>query len=492
MSFIILIPAMICILGLLRGPTQRVFLNIVLPVLLLFPQYYFWKVPFLPPITVGDAVLVPLGIGMFFTNISSWRFSRTDLWMALYILSVGYVDYTKDQIVTISIFRFFTAVSVGLFPYMAGKLLIEQPGVRVETVKRFVALLFAGSFLSMYEYFLKDNPFRRMWRPFFHGEVFPWLTQIRWGFGRVAGPFAQSELAGTVLMAGLILALWLMRWNYWEPNFKRFRPLHLKWATLLTDALPELTGAVLMKGFNRALWIMQWLIPWRWRSLILKEKKASLITSTLFVTLFMTQARGPWLGALLALPVAYIGRAKDLAGRALLVCTLGLAFGIPAYIVAKQYVNAPTTSSEQQTAQYRKQLFDNYLPIARIGGAWGWGQDVPIMAGQDSIDNEYLRVYLAQGYVGLTTFLLLMLDTVVSLVRFSTKTTEIRERHFIFSLLAIMAGFMFILATVYLGQQPYPIFFLLVGWSQSIRFSAARKVTVQEIETESPTMRVYT
>jgi hypothetical protein len=225
---------------------------------------------------------------------------------------------------------------------------------------------------------------------------------------------------------------------------------------------------------------------------LLREKKASLITGTLLATLFMTQARGPWIGALLALPVAYIGRAKDFAGRALMVCTLGLVFGVPAYIVAKQYMNGPTTSSEQQTAQYRRQLYDNYLPLAKGGGAWGWGQKIPIIAGQDSIDNEYLRVYLAQGYVGLAAFLLLILDTVVSLLLFSMKTTVIRERHFIFSLLAIVAGYMFILATVYMGMQTIPIFFLLVGWSQSIRFSRAREVAVQKIEAEPTEMRVYT
>jgi hypothetical protein len=335
-----------------------------------------------------------------------------------------------------------------------------------------------------------------MWRPFFHGEVVGWVTQLRWGFGRVAGPFAQSELAGTVLMTGLILALWLMRWNYWEPNFKQVRSLRFKNAALVIGTLLELAGAALMRGLSMALWFMRWSF-WepifrRLRLVLLREKKASLITGTLLATLFMTQARGPWIGALLALPVAYIGRAKDFAGRALVVSTLGLVIGVPAYIAAKQYVNGPTTSSEQQTAQYRRQLYDNYLPLAKAGGAWGWGQEIPVIGGQDSIDNEYLRVYLAQGYVGLAAFLLLILDTVVSLLGFSMKTTVIRERHFIFSLLAIVAGYMFILATVYMGMQTIPIFFLLVGWSQSIRFSRAREVAVQKIEAEPTEMRVYT
>jgi hypothetical protein len=41
-------------------------------------------------------------------------------------------------------------------------------------------------------------------------------------------------------------------------------------------------------------------------------------------------------------------------------------------------------------------------------------------------------------------------------------------------------------------MQTIPIFFLLVGWSQSIRFSRAREVAVQKIEAEPTEMRVYT
>src|SRR5260370_32213934 len=114
---------MFCIFALRRGTAQRALLDVVLPGVMLFPMYYYWKAPLLPPITVADAVLVPLGIGMLCKGLSHWRFSRTDLWMALYIFSVGYVDYSKGQ-TTVSIFRFFTAVSNVLFPYMARKLLI--------------------------------------------------------------------------------------------------------------------------------------------------------------------------------------------------------------------------------------------------------------------------------------------------------------------------------------------------------------------------------
>jgi hypothetical protein len=352
--------------------------------------------------------------------------------MALFVFTAGYADY-KIGHTTASIFGAFQAIATGLIPYMAGKLLIEQPGARVKTIRRFVWLLFAASIPSMYEYFMKANPFSYFWSHFFPYQWAGWITQIRWGFGRVAGPYSQSELAGMVLFTGLVLTLWLSDWSYWEPQFKQLRSLPLK--------------------------------------------KATVITATLALTLFMTQARGPWFGAILAWCIAFIGRANNLLRRSLIVSGLALAIGLPGYLSAKQYLNAPTTSDEQQTAQYRQQLTENYLPVAELGGAWGWGANFPRVGGQPSIDNEYLLVYLVQGYLGLIALVLLMLEGAVSLLIAGLRATSKEDCHFSFSLLGILAGFVLTLGTVFLGSQAYVIFFMLIGWSQAIRVSQPEEVT---------------
>ena len=46
---------------------------------------------------------------------------------------------------------------LAMVPYMAGKLLIEQPGVRIEAIKRFVTLLAVVSVLSVAEFLKKAN-----------------------------------------------------------------------------------------------------------------------------------------------------------------------------------------------------------------------------------------------------------------------------------------------------------------------------------------------
>ena len=36
-----------------------------------------------------------------------------------------------------------------------------------------------------------------------------WAPQMRWGFGRIAGPYGHAILAGMIFLMGLIYCLWL-------------------------------------------------------------------------------------------------------------------------------------------------------------------------------------------------------------------------------------------------------------------------------------------
>ena len=60
-----------------------------------------------------------------------------------------------------------------------------------------------------------------------------------------------------------------------------------------------------------------------------------------------------------------------------------------------------------------------------------------------------------------------------------------RDRYFAFSLLGIMVGLLVTIFTVFLGNQPYQLFFLLAGWAQAVR---VRRVQVVEMAFE----HVYT
>ena len=454
MSIVILIPGILCIFALLRGSTQQVFVDYFISVLVLFPIGYLLKLPHIPPIDFLSAVAFPLGIAMLFGDISRWRLSRSDLWMALFIFSASYRDYVTGLPID-SAYVFFSNLMLAMVPYMAGKLLIEQPGVRVEAIKRFVSLLAVISVLSVAEFVKKANIFKMFWSKFFPDQWWVLHIQIRNGFGRVGAVYGGAEHAGIVLAIGVALFMWLRTQNYQMPDGRT--------------------------------------IP------VISPLKAKLILLALIGALYMTLSRGPWIGAAVSLCIASIGKAKKPLRRAIIVFGLILVIGIPAYEAGKDYVSGARTDygSERETAQYRAQLIDNYIPIAQLGGPWGWGYGFPIISGQSSIDNQYLFIWIIQGYMGLLAFSLLLIESVISLTWLGIKAKSIPDRYFVFTLLGIIVGQALTIATVYLDSQPRVLFFLLFGWSQGIRLSNPKSLEEPRMavdqQAEKPTLiRVYT
>jgi hypothetical protein len=423
MSIIILIPALACIIALFRYSTTKTFLNVYLPVFFLLPIYYFWKVAALPPIDFAEAALLPLGFAILVKDLRLWRPALMDLSLAVFIFSSCYADYLAERH-TAFIFALFSTLVTALIPYMIGKLLIEQHHARIATVKRIVILLAINCIISAYEYRMGQNPFSLVFSRFFPGETFAWKTQIRWGFGRISGPFGQSELAGIILIFGLVLALWAA-WNHlWPRRFHYLRRIPVS---------PSIAFVALIA-----------------------------------LTLLMTQARGPWIGAIVAIPIAFIGRSKRVLRTAIVtVLCLGLG-GAAIYIGLNRYASGPISSPEQETAQYRQQLLTNYIPVAREGGAWGWGQEFPRVGSQGSIDNEFLFVALTQGWVGLLAFCLIAGESMLHMLASAILAPEKSDRYFAWSMIGIMFGLLVTVFTVFLGLQTFQLFFLLAGWSQAL------------------------
>jgi hypothetical protein len=154
-----------------------------------------------------------------------------------------------------------------------------------------------------------------------------------------------------------------------------------------------------------------------------------------------------------------------------------LVFGSIFYVLLKRYsdTSAATQSVEQEDAQYRAALIDNYLPIAKEGGPWGWGIDFPRAGTQDSVDDEFLFVSLVQGWVGLAAFSAIVLGMLYNCAMAAVYNSTKADRYFGFTLLGIAAGITVTMFTVFLGNQTYEVFFMLAGWSQAIRVRPTRQ-----------------
>jgi O-antigen ligase len=441
MNLIILLPALACCVALARGSAQKALINVYLPAVLLLPQYFYLRYPHLPPLTFADAAMLPLGVAMVWTQMRRWRWSWMDLWVLLFAASAA-LSEGLNTLAANGGLQLFAELMTVVLPYMAGKLLIEQdvrregfeghPGRRM-LMGRMVVLLAIVACVSVYDFVAASNSWQIAFRPFFPGSqwaevVSNWPMQVRWGFGRIAGPYAHAILAGMIFLMGVFYCLWL---RGFAPNWGRRR---------LVEGLP-VTG----------------------RGLALAAIAAGLL---------MTQSRGPWVGVGLALIFALLTRVLPWGKAAMVFALLVMALAMGAYSFGKQYTEkelSQASNEEQRDAIYRRDLLRNYAPIIMERKAFGWGISAhPEVNGQTSIDNEFLMLAVTQGFTGLGLFLAIVAGTATRLFRLAGRPLWPEDRGLVFAQLAILIGLMITLLTVFLGEQTLILFFLIAGWVQAM------------------------
>lgn len=442
METIILLPGVLACMVLARRSVPQTLLAVYLPVLMLLPLYFVLRVQHLPPLTFTDTAILPVGVAMAALLLRSavrWELRRLDLWILLFILSAGISESLRTNshtggLVVVS------GLTTAVLPYMAGRLLIEPYGLREVAVRRFLFLLAAVAVWNIYDFGFGISTTQIFWRHFFPDQPIEWPQQVRWGLGRIAGPYAQSILCGMMFLVGLIWCMWLRRAR---PAWERRR----------------------IVGF----------LPVNLRTLLLVAMIAGLA---------MTQSRGPWLGAILAVAIVWVGRQQQTRRAAWKVAGAALAVLVLTWGMADRYTAGTERDAknlEQQNAIYRRELIGHYIPVVLKQPLLGWGTtDYPKIAGQTSIDNEYLLLAVTQGFVGLGLFLAINFESGRSLLRAMQGMTEPADRAFVFSLMGILGGLLATFTTVYLGMQVHQLFFLLTGWIQALRPSAVATVSVEQ------------
>jgi O-Antigen ligase len=241
----------------------------------------------------------------------------------------------------------------------------------------------------------------------------------------VAGPYSHAILAGIMLAVAFILQRWLHTASHWEPRFVRLKAL-----------------------------------PW---------SKAWVITAVLAVGMLMTVARGPWLGALAAVALLAAGQAVN-RKRALKLAGASLAIGAAAvFWILSDYLDiepGAAMTMSQESALYRKLLFEKYFDIA-MDSAWlGWGLTTwPKVRGMESIDNYYLLISLMHGVPAMAMLVTMLLaSTAQCLRRALAEAAGVRGPGFAFA--GVFMAVFVSLGTVYLGEQVLPMLFFMLGWAQ--------------------------
>jgi hypothetical protein len=425
MEIIILFALVASIIEIKRHSVEDAIINVYLPTLLLFPGFYSLHIPHLPPFGFSESAGLPIGVAILFGYYKRWKFQRADLWLVLFMGGLYYAELAQTGASNAGLVLFGAVVSV-LLPYSIGKLMIEDNGMRERFIRRFVILLFIVSVLSVWEFRMGTNIFTTILGIFFPGQR-PWLMQVRGGFVRIVGPFSGSILAGMVLLVGWLFSLWL--------------------------GYIDRTRGVERKYFG--------------------VRRSTILSAGIVAGLFMTQSRGPWVGAILGYLIARVGRAKNMRRAAIVTTILCVIGGTAGYIKAQEYTSGSiwdAKNTEQENAIYRRQLLESYKPIVEQGGFFGWGVvDWPKVPGQPSIDNEFLFLQITQGKLGFWTYNLLGMEAFLAVILAVRRSTQRVDTYFALCLGGSIAGLLLSLTTVYMGAQSYPLFFMLIGWSQSLR-----------------------
>lgn len=438
MELIILIPALVCWVVLARSSVRQALLSVYLPVVLLLPHYFILRFPHLPPLTFADMAILPIGVAMVVNGMRRWRLDWMDLWVLLFALSQAVSEGLNTKWATAG-FIFFGGITSIVLPYMAGKLLIEnqecegQP-VRKLLVRRIVVLLAIVAALSVFDFLSGTSSWQRLFKHVFPGQMVDWPLQIRWGFGRITGPFAHAILAGMFFLAGAVYCLWLLR-------------VDRRWG-----------GRRVIAG-----------LPMTQRGLAMVAIVAGLL---------MTQSRGPWIGIGLSVVFALLIRVLPV-GKAAAVCLVlvaglalvGYGFGSTYTSVAR----SQAANEQQASAIYRRELLQSYTPIVMEHKGFGWGStNYPAANGQKSIDNQFLWLAVTQGFVGLGIFLVIAAGSGARLLMMASRPMDYEDRLLVFAQLAVLMGLLSTLATVYMGEQVVMLFFFIIGWMQGMRPGPAR------------------
>jgi hypothetical protein len=415
-EFVVLIPAVISLWYVRTKSYQQAFLTVYLFTVLVLPGWCRLNLPSIPKVSFDEAAILPVLFAWIVDRNRGWKFSWFDLLVFGLIATMGYSEYVNEG------FPAMRNQSVDLIlgsvvPYALGKC-IQAQGLTVRFARKFVWYLSLVFITTLYEARFAYSPYRL---------VFGWVTTFRYGMPRVAGPFGHAILAGLIFMIALSLQLWLADSGLWEARFKR-----------------SFFGL----------------------------KKATVLTAVMAGGLFLTFVRGPQIGMGLSLLLRWAGRGTKPKKRMLWLLAGALAIGIPLGLWFSAYVSVSRSavlSQSQESAVYRKELLDKYQASAIQHGALGWGiNGWPKVNGMPSIDNYYLLLSLMHGFIASGLLLCMLLVMPFRLLRNGLRYAPLRPlgSSLSFTLLGIYVGILFSLATVYIGGNVLPVFYLLVGFTE--------------------------
>ena len=425
---LILLTFLLAVVLALKSPAKA-FYDVYLPALMFFPMVNQLWIPNVPHPNINQAAIIAITVIYLLFHRSSWRWSIMDILILGFTFSTVFSEYLNTSFVKAEHFAFYTLGSV-VFPYAMAKALIEPSGMRIPVSKRLVFMLFVLAVISAYQFRMGVNPFISALKYLIPDGNFEDIDifQMRWGYLRITGPFFHSIIFGGMLTVAIIFQLWLK---------------------------------------ENALWS--------------SKRKTQVLMLGLFGGLLMTFARGPWAGLAIALVFIFLLKRFGNPVKITNLCIALASTGIVLFILLAKTRTAQGSRGTRYQAEefssinYRIELINKYSDVLVRGGLWGYGSDAPLTEGMKSIDNEFLRLGLNFGAMGLGLFLLMGYMQLTRLANYRNKKHDPLNASFALTLMASLVCIAATISTVALLVQLQALFFILFGWSESLLIESPEK-----------------
>jgi len=412
---LVYVPPLLAAFVAYRWGFRRALVFVALPVLLLLPTPYAHKVAGIPAATFFNyAFLVTLSALALGRDRALVRPSAIDALVGVYALLVvasehANKDFSEAQNMAARILMGTVA------PYAFGRAAAARDGLLVAVIAMLVALGAVVGLASPYEARFGQDLFDDWLRSSWPEPLGFTRAMYRNGLRRVEGPFSQPICQGLYFAMTAPLLLWLVD------------------ARLLAHR-----GA-------------------RWVAVV-----------TFAAGLLLTQARGPIMGCALALAVtraSWSPRRATLLLATVAAVGLGVAASWETMRASWFVTRAEATSEEQHSAAYRFEMLQNYMELVEAEPWQGYGRNqIPVVKGQDSIDNQYLFLSLTHGLPAAVAYLALLLVPAIAAARAALRrpVDDARAR-LALALAASIASTALVQVTVYAGTQSEQVLLLLVG-----------------------------
>lgn len=435
------VPCIVAFFMLFFRTTEKVFLNVYIPVLLLLPQQFYALTSGFPKLNFSETTIIPITLAFFWKNTLRWKLSFTDLLMFNFILWKFIAEYVNGDL-HYAINKLASTLCDNVAPYILGKGLIHSKNMDELLAKRIVFLMFVNVLISFFEaIFAKNLHVDIISFLFFPGNYS--MPLQRFGFTRIVGPFSEAIFFGMGIALAILLNYWMCKNKLWKPNFKYVAFTNIK--------------------------------------------KGTIITIVLVIGLILNLSRGPMISCILG--YLFIGASFSKKPLLSLVMRSSVAFAalLMLYSTYSSYTdvstNAISTDTEYNVA-YRWELQKVYSDYAWERPWFGWGTLVPPIKEQySSLDNAYLFIFLSYGLIALITIISIILWVMFRLLLRSIKIHRRNnlESSLDLTLMGSLGTLAFCFIIVFMASQPEVLFFLIVGWGEGL---LTMKPTVKRKETD--------